>query len=344
MKIEEVSIRGLWGQYNLDWRLNSHVTILSGINGSGKSTILRAMASLLCGEPIPDVLAPRLSEIRIRFKSGETLKQEVHMENLDELSERARNDARLSKIVDDLQAKYKDQLEDGRARLISSQKIAFSKGDSNTSTGIKDFIDGLRVSYISTFDSAPPKPENPAKLMEYIVNSSYSELDRHLENVVNRYKNYQIELSTQMSKMMAQSDSESAFSDVKKLFDDRLALQDTIDDLLKESGKRLNRDKGEIEFILKADNESHSYKSLSAGEKQMLLILLTVFMQEGKDAILIMDEPEISLHVDWQRRLLDVITKMNPNCQVIVSTHSPAMILNGWQSAVDNISDLASQF
>ena len=55
-----------------------------------------------------------------------------------------------------------------------------------------------------------------------------------------------------------------------------------------------------------------------------------------------MDEPEISLHVDWQIQLLDVIYELNPNCQVIVSTHSPSMILNGWQSSVENISNLAS--
>ena len=55
-----------------------------------------------------------------------------------------------------------------------------------------------------------------------------------------------------------------------------------------------------------------------------------------------MDEPEISLHVDWQIQLLDIIYELNPNCQVIVSTHSPSMILNDWQSSVENISNLAS--
>jgi len=119
-------------------------------------------------------------------------------------------------------------------------------------------------------------------------------------------------------------------------------MQDIIDRLFKESGKNLNREKGDLEFVFKSDGKSHPYTDLSAGEKQLLLILLTVFLQEGKDAIIIMDEPEISLHVDWQIQLLDIIYELNPNCQVIVSTHSPSMILNDWQSSVENISNLAS--
>ena len=69
---------------------------------------------------------------------------------------------------------------------------------------------------------------------------------------------------------------------------------------------------------------------LSSGEKQLLYILLQVFLQEKKKSILIMDEPEISLHISWQQKLIDVICEMNPDCQLIVATHSPSIFGKGW--------------
>ncbi|WP_297069692.1 AAA family ATPase [uncultured Duncaniella sp.] len=342
MKIEKVTISNLWGRFDIEWTINKQVSILSGINGSGKSTILRAMASVLRGEPLPENIAHRLSRIQVMFDSGLSLSLDVRIEDFDGLQSRAKNNIDLSKAFDKLKDKFKQGMENKTVSLVNSQRMSLN-GAGHEKIDIKQFINDLKFSYISTFDSAPARHDDPKLYMEYLINSSYSELDRHLEIVVERYKTYQIELSTRMSKMMSVAESKDAFGDIKNLMSKRSVLQDVLDDLMLESGKRVNRDKGDVEFIFNSDEVSHSYKDLSAGEKQLLLILLTVFMQEEREAILIMDEPEISLHVDWQRRLLDVVTQLNPNCQVIVSTHSPAMILNGWQSAVDNISAMAKQ-
>ena len=53
-----------------------------------------------------------------------------------------------------------------------------------------------------------------------------------------------------------------------------------------------------------------------------------------------MDEPEVSLHVDWQQRLIDLILELNPNVQIILTTHSPAVIMNGWADSVTEVSDI----
>lgn len=79
---------------------------------------------------------------------------------------------------------------------------------------------------------------------------------------------------------------------------------------------------------------------LSSGEKQMLLILTTVFLQEEKPNILLMDEPEISLHISWQDRLIGTIRQLNPNCQLILATHSPNIFANGWEDKIVFIDDL----
>lgn len=79
---------------------------------------------------------------------------------------------------------------------------------------------------------------------------------------------------------------------------------------------------------------------LSSGEKQILLILTTVFLQEEKPNILLMDEPEISLHITWQDRLIALIRELNPNCQLILTTHSPNIFANGWEDKIVFIQDL----
>ena len=79
---------------------------------------------------------------------------------------------------------------------------------------------------------------------------------------------------------------------------------------------------------------------LSSGEKQMLVILLTVLIEDGQNYVLFMDEPEVSLHVEWQKRLIDLILELNPSVQIILTTHSPAVIMNGWLDNVTEVSEI----
>lgn len=67
-------------------------------------------------------------------------------------------------------------------------------------------------------------------------------------------------------------------------------------------------------------------RSLSAGEKHLLFILLHALMAEGSS--LLLDEPEMSMHIDWQRELLQAIKELNPRAQVIAATHSPEIMAN----------------
>ena len=79
---------------------------------------------------------------------------------------------------------------------------------------------------------------------------------------------------------------------------------------------------------------------LSSGEKQMLVILLTVLVENNLPYVLFMDEPEVSLHIEWQQRLIETILDLNPNVQIILTTHSPAVIMNGWFDRVTEVTDI----
>lgn len=107
--------------------------------------------------------------------------------------------------------------------------------------------------------------------------------------------------------------------------------------ILLEDGSALFLENGD-KLLTEGDNVQ--LDQLSSGEKQVLLILTTVFLQENKPSILLMDEPEISLHISWQDRLIGVIRELNPNCQLIVTTHSPNIFASGWEDKVVFMQDL----
>ena len=73
------------------------------------------------------------------------------------------------------------------------------------------------------------------------------------------------------------------------------------------------------------------------------IILMTVLLQDGDFTVLLMDEPEVSLHIEWQQELIETIRRLNPNVQIILTTHSPAIIMNGWMDKVTEVGDITIQ-
>ena len=65
-----------------------------------------------------------------------------------------------------------------------------------------------------------------------------------------------------------------------------------------------------------------------------------MLIEDGQNYVLFMDEPEVSLHVEWQKRLIDLILELNSNVQIILTTHSPAVIMNGWLDNVTEVSEI----
>ena len=80
--------------------------------------------------------------------------------------------------------------------------------------------------------------------------------------------------------------------------------------------------------------ENHLLEKLSSGERHLLTFLTTILLMGEEQDFILLDEPEISLNVDWQREILSAITKLVPNSQIIVATHSPLVARNYRKSVV----------
>ncbi|HFK1403147.1 TPA: AAA family ATPase [Bacillus cereus] len=87
-----------------------------------------------------------------------------------------------------------------------------------------------------------------------------------------------------------------------------------------------NEEEGVLYFS-KNQNELNS-EDLSAGEKQLVTLFVYTKLCNREKTILLIDEPELSLHISWQRKFLKHIMNNNKNVQFIISSHSPFIVSN----------------
>lgn len=79
------------------------------------------------------------------------------------------------------------------------------------------------------------------------------------------------------------------------------------------------------EVYIKAGSNIHKINDLSSGERHILTFLSLVLFVGDSRNFLIIDEPEISLNIGWQRELLGLFQKLVPDTQIIVASHSPSL-------------------
>ena len=72
-----------------------------------------------------------------------------------------------------------------------------------------------------------------------------------------------------------------------------------------------------------AGGNSYGLSALSSGERQILTMLYSASRSRFQSGIFLLDEPELSLHIDWQRIILRELQIQSPERQLIVCTHSP---------------------
>ncbi len=188
----------------------------------------------------------------------------------------------------------------------------------------------VRFDVIRSLDS--PMLNN--ETLNLVDNRIRSALDFQLYHLQRKYLDYQVNIGNRIISELQQGHADAA----QQLSQPKARFQDIVDDLFRETGKQIVRTENEIRFS--QIGETLTPYQLSSGEKQMLAILLTVLIEDSQPYVLFMDEPEVSLHIEWQKRLIDLIVELNPQVQIILTTHSPAVIMNGWLDKVTEVTDI----
>ena len=81
-------------------------------------------------------------------------------------------------------------------------------------------------------------------------------------------------------------------------------------------------------FFQNKSSETFNLEEISSGEKNLLIKVLYLYLKEIKNKVILIDEPELSLHPTWQSRILKLYENFvrQNNCQIIIATHSPHII------------------
>ena len=110
-----------------------------------------------------------------------------------------------------------------------------------------------------------------------------------------------------------------------KLFDPLRKFELIVNSFLNDKTVSID-DNGNLTInSIPAENEIR-LEHLSSGEKQLLILLIQALLWEDLPVVYVADEPELSLHVSWQEKLLNSLLELARNIQIIVATHSPDIV------------------
>lgn len=326
MKIKKIIIEGLYNDVNFSWELLPKVNIISGINGSFKTTLLKVFNHLCNAQLLGDVCQVAQAEVsmtedvKIRYKSFNDSLLKLKNTSVDDMLHRIAMDMKTDiEGVDDATL--------AERRLAADIIEVRKKGDDFK---LADFKKSVKVDFVSTFDVKWLSDKTKGKSL----------LDSLLDDLERDYAYYQSDLSNAIVDKIKKGNQISQ-KEAGQIYKYRNIFLEIVQKAFSQTGKTIVDNKSRIEFQLRDGTLIHS-DALSSGEKQFLIIMLTVLLEKGEEYILMMDEPEISMHYEWQSKLIENILKLNPNCQIILSTHSPALIMDGWEQSVTNIDKIKS--
>lgn len=131
-------------------------------------------------------------------------------------------------------------------------------------------------------------------------------------------------------------DFEKKYKVFEELIEQLDLFTDIINSRLKFKDIRISRDEGIVVYKSNTD-EQLELAQLSSGEKQEIILFYELIFESDKNIHLLIDEPEISLHIEWQLKFMDDLLRIaeKKKFKVTVATHSPQIINNHWDIQID---------
>ena len=353
--IRKLEVEGLNTRVDGAWEFNEDLNIITGRNGSGKTTLLKLIWYLISGN-----LGQVISDIPFRSVAIETdsfslsiiqtenknvkleceFANNVNMPGDFEIPLRREDNDRISVINAHIVRKMRSlffpsfrRIEGGFARLsshiptVNPAMYEFEQSWRRHAEGVTGALQGA-MTQLSTIMSVYDDHKFIASISTHDIG------DLLAEKYADVYKKTN-ELHVKLSEDITQEISERQPSDdassvlngiqerVEQVTEKRKSLLRPFS-VLSEQIREIFHDKGihvapDIDFG--QAKEAIASDKLSAGEKQMLSFLC--YNTFSENTAIFIDEPELSLHVDWQRRLLPTLLEQEIGNQFFIATHSP---------------------
>lgn len=249
------------------------------------------------------------------FKGLISESQQKELENLEKILRMSEDNKfmfneTLNSLLD-IEFEFKNELyeiyDDCRIKLSGSQNCDFSveiihSDDDFDSLISKDFFKCIKINEVSYFETP------------YI-------LDFKVQRFISKTNNYHQEF---LIRKLTDHKKINVFD--KKLNENVIKFQKKIEQLIE--GK-MKFDFSSNEFVLEKKDKSFSSKNIASGVKSLgILQMLLEKRKLPEDSCLIMDEPEVHLHPEWQIKLAEILVQMSKelNVTVYINTHSPHFI------------------
>ena len=339
--ISNISITNFLGESDLKWDLKQ-INVLVGRNGSGKSTLLKVIQSTLEKNLVNESWLCNTCKIELEdgyeISSGflsilhPLLKNEV-----------VKNKENISSMIKKSFKKYSD-LEIGKSNEILEQFFRLMEVNEDEiyigPLSIQKNRDKARLFQERNKTASDKKShQSPGKALveeESRINVEFFSTINMSANSINKISLSDGKTSTILD--MEIHDQIIVMKNHPQFLKLKESLVNILGDFFESTNKVIKFDKDLT--VTKSQGEMIGLENLSSGERQILYIFLKVINASVKESLLLMDEPEISLHMAWQEMLIDKILEVNPNQQLIIVTHSPAIVMNGWLDSYTDINEI----
>jgi predicted ATP-binding protein involved in virulence len=392
--LTRIKIEQLFNTFNYDIELNKEgITLLTGPNGYGKTTILRILDAIEKNNPIILFQLP-FKRIILEFSDRNKIDLDKSDIKYDEIIKKAKSieyslnnflqntpyyqlneniwvDSRsnkkfnLDEIFEELHAKLPDERSFDMPPIyfIREQRLLITNYANNKEqenvAPFKKTIETCAVDFKSIISDVLAKSSQIVQELDanfphrlFQQKQKISELE--FNSRFNAIKQKQKQLSS-YDLLHFKEDSHPSYLDdnaralhvyiedtEKKLqvFDELLHKLDLFTTILNErrfTFKRISISKNEGFTIVSNNGLPLQLTDLSSGEQQEVVILYELLFKVTAGTLVLIDEPELSLHVVWQMEFLNDLFKIiaGQDIQVIVATHSPQIINDRWDLTVD---------
>lgn len=310
--IKKIEIKDYFGKGSFEWILDPVVNILGGVNGSGKSTLFKLCYTLLTTERIDNVMDKYFSSL---FK---------------EVVITLSNDWIVTWNFPNENEHY--SVEIGGAKPLAYRLSTQISDDKRSKRDFSELSSQLNVFMINSFE------QHTATAVQYERQPKTLPLDD--PTMLDLMIKEQIDLRNKKFSKVMEDFVDSPEEDNQK----RAEYVKSYKKVYSTLGHFLHGYdapfKSSFEFV--KDGKAIGFEHLSMGEKQILLLLLMVSNTNQEPCVFFMDEPDLSMHIDWKEILVKELHDLNPNMQIILSTHAPSVI-TGWHDRVKEVSQLINK-
>lgn len=302
MKIEKVHIKNVKGIKNLELSFKKDnkildLIVLAGVNGSGKTTILEAIKDFFNNK-------------YLNFNKPE--KSNVNLDIFFEDFEKKQIEEAEKSSIDN----YEHKLQDFFSALQSYEYNRKNNGEYYSYLIAKFFENPPKIIYVpaeNKFEEIQTYSTTLSKEYKFI-NTINSNVIRDIPSYIATRRNY---LATIEEDLTMKEITNKVVNEINGIFD-ILELDVKL--------KGFSKNEKTMPVFENSAGEEFDINDLSSGEKQLFLRTLSIKMLEPKNSIILIDEPELSLHPKWQQRIIEVYKKIGENNQIIVATHSPHIL------------------